>query len=61
MEEAWILDIEGNFLEPIPTSQGVWISHDVMAYVHFLEGSDLPNVQHKSKQTGNDDTYVEPK
>lgn len=40
LQTAWQLDDKGNYLEPLPTSQGVWISHDVMAFVHFFEGAD---------------------
>lgn len=43
LEQAWQLDKDGTFLYPIPTSQGVWISHDSIAFVHFLEGLDTPD------------------
>jgi hypothetical protein len=42
LEEAWLLDEDGNFIEPIPNSSGVWIAHDIMGYVEFLEGLDQP-------------------
>lgn len=42
LEEAWLLDEDGNFTEPIPNSSGVWIAHDIMGYVEFLEGLDQP-------------------
>lgn len=40
LEEAWWLDKEGEFDEKVLDTQGVWISADVMAYVHFLERPD---------------------
>ncbi len=42
LEESWVLDEDGNFLAPIPNSSGVWIAHDTMGYVEFLEGLDQP-------------------
>jgi hypothetical protein len=54
LEQAWQLDGDGTFLYPIPTSQGVWISHDSIAYVHFLEGSDTPDEQETYLPTGDD-------
>jgi hypothetical protein len=37
LEQAWQVDADGNFVRPLTDGQGVWISHDVMTYVHFLE------------------------
>jgi len=37
LEEAWLLDDDGKFDQPVPGSRGVWIAHDVMAYVDFLD------------------------
>lgn len=42
LEEAWLLDEDGNFTARIPNSSGVWIPHDTMGYVEFLEGLDQP-------------------
>jgi hypothetical protein len=46
LQEAWLVDEHGNFLRPIVDSLGVWIAHDVMAYAHFLEGSETPHGRH---------------
>lgn len=43
LERAWQLDDDGIFRQPIADSHGLWVAHDVMAYVHFLEGADTPN------------------
>jgi hypothetical protein len=37
LQEAWRLDDEGNFVDPLLDSRGVWIAHDVLAYVEFLK------------------------
>lgn len=42
LQEAWLVDEHGNFVKPIVDSLGVWVAHDVMAYAHFLEGSEAP-------------------
>lgn len=36
LEEAWLLDENGRFDRTVPASRGVWIAHNVMAYVDFL-------------------------
>ncbi len=43
LQEAWLVDEHGNFVRPIVDSLGVWVAHDVMAYAHFLEGSETPH------------------
>lgn len=43
LQEAWVVDEHGNFVTPIVDSLGVWVAHDVMAYAHFLEGSEVPH------------------
>jgi hypothetical protein len=40
LEEAWQLDEDGTFRRVIPDTLGVWVSHDVIAYVHFLRGRE---------------------
>jgi hypothetical protein len=42
LEEAWQLDENGNFVQPFADTIGVWIAHDVMAYVQVFEGEDEP-------------------
>ncbi len=37
LQEAWRLDEEGNFVDAVLDSRGVWVAHDVMAYVDFLD------------------------
>jgi hypothetical protein len=36
LEETWQLDEAGNFVGPVIDSQGVWVAHDVIAYVTFF-------------------------
>jgi hypothetical protein len=43
LEEAWQLDEDGNFVQAIADSRGIWIAHDVMAYVHLLEREEEPD------------------
>lgn len=38
IEQVWILDEAGNFIQPIPTNRGAWIAHDIISYIEFLEG-----------------------
>ncbi len=45
LEQAWQLDDNGTFLKRIEDSRGLWVAHDVMAYVYFLEGADTPYVE----------------
>jgi len=40
LEEAWQLDEEGGFVQVLPGTRGVWVSHDAMAYAYFYEGED---------------------
>ena len=35
-EQVWRLDEAGTFAGPIAGSEGVWIAHDVIAYIEFL-------------------------
>ena len=50
--ERWLVDEHGNFTRPIVDSLGVWIAHDVMAYAHFLEGSETPHGRHTAPDAG---------
>jgi hypothetical protein len=43
LEQAWYLDDDGNFEQAVMDGHGVWIPHDVMAYVYFLERWEEPN------------------
>jgi hypothetical protein len=43
LEQCWQLDEEGNFHQPYADSQGVWVSHDVMGYVEFLNWEEATN------------------
>ncbi|MDQ3692244.1 MAG: DUF6338 family protein [Chloroflexota bacterium] len=45
LQEAWLVDAHGNFVKPVVDSLGVWVAHDVMAYAHFLEGSEAPHAK----------------
>lgn len=47
LEQAWQMDEDGNFRQAIPDSHGLWVAHDVMAYVYFLEGADRPHEEPK--------------
>ncbi len=40
MEQVWRLDEDGNFDAPVLDSRGVWVSHDVIAYVQFFAGRE---------------------
>lgn len=40
LEEAWQLDENGGFVQVLPGTSGVWVSHDAMAYAYFYEGED---------------------
>lgn len=42
LEEAWQLADDGIFLRALPNSRGLWVAHDIMAFVYFLEGEDTP-------------------
>lgn len=48
LQEAWLVDTNGNFVQPIADSLGVWVAHDVMAYAHFLEGSEVSQARHRA-------------
>lgn len=52
LQEAWLVDEHGNFVRPIVDSLGVWVAHDVMAYAHFLEGSETPHGRHTTPDAG---------
>lgn len=45
LQEAWLVDADGNFVTPVVDSLGVWVAHDVMAYAHFLEGAEEPHAK----------------
>ncbi len=38
VEEVWQLDEDGNFIQPLPTTRGVWISQDAVSYIEFFAG-----------------------
>lgn len=40
LQELWLLDDNGEFLTPVPTSRGVWIARDSAEYIEFLSGED---------------------
>lgn len=42
LQEAWLTNADGNIEKRVANSRGVWIAHDVMSHVHFLEGLDEP-------------------
>lgn len=50
LEQAWQLDDNGTFLQPIADTRGLWIAHDVMAYVHFLQGTEKPHGEESKQQ-----------
>lgn len=52
LEEGWQLDEDGNFHRAILDSQGIWIAHDVMAYVEFLNREEAPNGEPSQKAVG---------
>lgn len=43
LQSAWRVDADGNFGDPIPDTRGVWVGHDVIAYVHFLNRWEEPD------------------
>jgi hypothetical protein len=45
LEESWLLTELGDFDKIVVNTQGVWISHDVISHIEFLEGSDEPRDQ----------------
>lgn len=36
LEQTWLLDEKGSFIEALPDSQGLWVSHDAIEYVEFF-------------------------
>lgn len=40
IEQVWLLDDEGNFLQPLPTTRGAWVSQESIAYIEFFEGRE---------------------
>lgn len=38
VEQVWLLDDEGNFIQPLPTTRGAWISQEIIAYIEFFAG-----------------------
>lgn len=50
LAQAWQLDERGIFLQPIPGSHGLWVAHDAMAYVYFLEGVRGPDGEEAAPQ-----------
>jgi hypothetical protein len=55
LEEQWLLDEDGNFDQPLPDSSGVWIAHDTIGHVEFLEGEDEPYEQGEAAAEGDED------
>jgi hypothetical protein len=49
LEQAWRLDESGNFADPVVDTRGVWIAHDVMAYVLLFDRWEGPDVQHNAE------------
>lgn len=43
LEQAWQLDEKGGFVQVLPGTRGLWVSHDAMAFVYFYEGEDGPH------------------
>jgi hypothetical protein len=55
LEQAWRLDELGNFADPVVDTRGVWIAHDVMAYVLLFDRWEGPDVPHNPEA----DEFVE--
>jgi hypothetical protein len=55
LEQQWEMDKDNDFVQPVPSSSGVWVAHDTMGYVEFMEGLDKPyerNNGHADVETG---------
>lgn len=48
LEETWLLNENNDFLEPVNDSRGLWIAHDVMAFVEFLDREEEFNEKSRS-------------
>jgi hypothetical protein len=43
LEELWVMDDNGNFVSPVPTTRGAWIPRGSATYIEFLSGEDSDN------------------
>lgn len=55
LQEAWRLDEEGNFVDAILDSRGVWIAHDVLVYVEFLKEESDAGEPHQARPGPDDE------
>jgi len=43
LEKAWELDSEGEFVQPLAGSSGVWVAHNVISHVEFFDALEVSN------------------
>jgi hypothetical protein len=58
LEQAWQLDDQGGFVQVLPGTRGLWVSHDAMAYAYFYEGEDRRYAE--QQQSSGPDDYQTP-
>lgn len=46
IEEAWVFDSDSDFHIPVPSSRGIWVAHDAIAYITFHDAGQEPNHEH---------------
>ncbi len=52
LQEAWELDEDGVFIQPIPRTAGVWIRCDDAQFVQFLKPGEVAAAGSKSAESG---------
>lgn len=48
LEELWVLDEDGEFIAPVPTTRGAWIPRESAEFIEFLTGAEAANVTNQT-------------